>query len=133
SMLACALLATWTMPRKWRRPMPPQPTSATGMRSGTIGRSRPSPVGERTGSDIEERVVATEKALQLVHHEAEKARPAGGGDTGNVRTHEHVGQISNRTPGGDRLRVEHVNGHADVASLGAGDQCLWIDDGATRD
>src|SRR5437667_11513427 len=124
------------MPRTWRRPIPPQPISAIGMRpdmiSGSYG-GQSAAIGERVRSDIEKRVVSLEKTLQLVDHEAEEARPTGSGDTGDVRTHEHVGQLANRTGGGNRLWVEHVDANADVPPSRTCNQRVRIHNRAARD
>src|SRR5438552_339825 len=108
SILASELLATWAMPRTCRRPIPPQPISAIGMRpdmTSDSGGGQSAAIGERVRSDIEKRLASLEKTLQLVDHETEEPRPTGSGDTGDVRTHEHVGQLTNRTRGGNRLWV----------------------------
>ena len=77
--------------------------------------------------------MAAEEALQLVDHEAEEAWPTGSGDTRDVRTHEHIGEIPNRTRRGNRLGIEDIDRHADVTSTRTRDQRLRIDDGAARD
>src|SRR5216683_654771 len=118
SIFARALAARCAMPRRWRRPIPPQPIKAMGMRSGTKSGScgdEPAPIGERARGDVEECFVPAEEAFQLVDHETEEARSAGRGDTGDVRTEKHVRQIANRTPRWNGLRIEYVNRHADIA------------------
>src|SRR5437868_4185174 len=105
--------------------MPPQPISAMGIRSATISNSwgdEPAAVGERARGDVEEGVAAAQEALQLVDHEAEEAWPTGSGDTRDVRTHEHIGELPNRTRRGNRLGIEDVDRHADVTSTRTRDQ-----------
>src|SRR2546430_925860 len=78
-----------------------RPINAIGIRSGTDGSSsghqQPAAVGERTGVEIEQGVVAGEEAFELVDHEAKKARSTRRGDAGDVRRQEHVGLIANWT------------------------------------
>ena len=74
-------------------------------------------VRQHARRQVEHRLVAGQEALDLVHHEAEEARPAGGRHAGDVRAQEDVGQVADRAAGRDRLGVEHVQRDADVAAL----------------
>src|SRR5262249_61425369 len=95
------LAARFASPRKWRRPLPPQPISPTLMRSGNFESSA---IRQRPWRDVEQRFVAGEVALELVDHEAEEARAARGRDTGNMRAQEDIRQVANRAPDWYRLR-----------------------------
>src|SRR5437764_10402182 len=103
-------------------------TSAHPVRVGCLHGCSTAAIRQYARGDVVQRLVAREEALQLFDHEAEKAGSTGGAEARDMRRQEYVRQAANLTVFRDRLRVEHIQTHADVALLGPRDERVRVDD-----
>ena len=93
----------------------------------------PLAIRECAWEQVEERLVAMGKALQLIDHEAEEAGTARQGHSGDMRSEEDIMEAFDRVIGRNRLRVEDIERRDNVVTLEAGEERRGIDDCASGD